>query len=102
MHGPIGANVSKPLPRVYCTSFRCSSRAVTSLRHVSPSTYSSAVAGRHARRALANHDTELGLVIDPPRVRPEAESHRPGPMTAVDGFRNISGSAGSGFSISAA
>ena len=36
MHGPIGANVSKPLQRVYCDSRFCRSRAVTSLTHVRP------------------------------------------------------------------
>ena len=38
MHGPIGAKVSKPLAREYCTSLACSSRAVTSHRQVTPRT----------------------------------------------------------------
>ena len=38
MHGPIGAKVSKPLAREYCTSLACSSRAVTSFRQVTPRT----------------------------------------------------------------
>ena len=65
MHGPIGANVSKPLARVYWTSFSCSSRAVTSLTHVMPNTYRR-VLFTHARRARADDDPHLGLVVDPP------------------------------------
>ena len=64
MHGPIGANVSNPLQRVYCDSFFCRSRAVTSFTQVRPSTWSQACAARHAMRAPADHDAQLGLVID--------------------------------------
>ena len=52
MQGPMGANVSKPLARVYCTSFACSSRAVTSLTQVIPNTYRDASSSRTATRAI--------------------------------------------------
>ena len=54
MPGPIGANVSNPLHRVYCDSRFCRSRAVTSFTQISPRMYSHARAlgTRCARRPI--------------------------------------------------
>ena len=59
MHGPIGANVSKPLHACTAISFFCRSRAVTSLTQVRPRTYSCARVGRHPMRAPADDDAQL-------------------------------------------
>jgi len=70
MHGPIGAKVSNPLQRVYCGSFRCSSRAVTSLTQIRPRI--PGVRRLDAVRALPDHQAEFGLVLDAADARRQA------------------------------
>ena len=60
------------------------------------------VAGLDPRGAAADHHRHLGLVLDAAGPGRESGSAASGPMTVVGGLMNSSGSAGSGFFISAA
>ena len=95
-HGPMGQKVSAPFARVKCFSVRCTSRAVTSLRHVKPNRCSRTRSG-----AI--------LLIRVPTTTASSASWwtsadqggsrmaSPGPITAEAGFRKKRGSLGSSF-----
>ena len=64
MHGPIGQNVSKFLPRSTWPLWNCTDREPTSLMHRVPEDVVERVLGADVLRARADDDAELDLVVD--------------------------------------
>jgi hypothetical protein len=85
MHGPIGANVSKPFARLYCTSltWRLARGHVIQARHAEHVVHR--VGRLHLRGAAADHHGHLGLVVHASRPERQAD----GRVRADDGRRRL-------------
>ena len=102
IHGPSGHDPSKPFARAHWSSVRWRSRSVTSFAHVKPRMNRDASSARTLRAEAADHDGELALVVRPIVLIGSNRIGSPGPITAVEGFRNSSGSSGTSIPNSAA